>query len=69
MDDHLGSGQGMGRYKLIQMIIQNLLVCKSLSTIASPVTPVSPWYDLAMSLDLHYLPCFMFRCALESVID
>ena len=27
---------------------QNLPVCKSLSTIASPV---SPWYDMAMSLD------------------
>ena len=29
----------------------NLPVCKSLSAIASLVTPVSPWYDLAMSLD------------------
>ena len=28
-----------------------LKVCKSLPTIASPVTSVSPWYDLAMSLD------------------
>ena len=43
--------------------------CKSLSAIASPVTPVSPWYDLAMSLDSHLLPCCMFKCALESVID
>ena len=30
---------------------QNLPVCNSLSAIASPVTPVSPWYDLAMSFD------------------
>ena len=29
----------------------NLPVCKSLPTIASPITSVSPWYDLAMSLD------------------
>ena len=30
---------------------QNLPVCESLSIIASPVTPVSPWYDLAESFN------------------
>ena len=35
----------------LQKEAQNLPVCKSLSTIAPPVTPVSLWYILAMSFD------------------
>ena len=33
-----------------------------------PVLPISNWYHLAMPLDERLFPCFLFRCALESVI-